>query len=119
MKIYIEQHPNKENRTFHTSENFANRPHVTLGNIYYREPEKPYAKRLVAFSKSLSILKEVDDVSVSKNRIDVTRNPTYSWDEVERAIVPKIEKYFRQTATVELQEREEWMDKPPRDDYPY
>jgi hypothetical protein len=115
MRIYIEQHPNKEIRTFHTSENFANRTRVSLGKYAFSTPDKPYAKRLVAFADGVGRLKEVQEVGVHKNNVSVTRNPAYSWGEVEQAVIPKIEKFFKSAATVETQERAAWMDKPPRE----
>jgi hypothetical protein len=115
MRIYIEQHPNSEMRTFHTSENFTNRTHVSLGKDYHGTPDKPYAKRLVAFASAVGLLKEVQEVGIHKNNISVTRNPAYSWGEVEQAVIPKIEKFFKSAATVEVQERAAWMDRPQRD----
>lgn len=116
MKIYIEQHPNTEMRTFHTSENFANRVRVSLGYLRFSEEKPPYSKRLRAFSNKVSSLKETCEVSVCKNNISVKRNPAHSWEDVSAAVVALIEKFFREKAEVEMQERQAWMDHPAQED---
>lgn len=116
MKVYVEQHPNKECRTFHVSKNFQeNNPKLWVSESYTED--RAASTEVLDLYAKLIALNEVQSISISKNNISVVCNRVWTWEEIIPVIIQHIETFFNdRVEIVTIQPREEWMDKPPRDD---
>lgn len=108
LKIYIEQHPNTDMRTAHVSL-------PLVGVVWSKYSEKGSPKKIKRLARSIERRQElnlgVGGGILDNKQISFERNKVFSWAEANSALVECLERHFRLPATVEVQEREAWMDR--------
>lgn len=110
LRIFIEQHPNKELRTFHVDRCFVDK----VWNKY--DDNRP--AEIDVMENALKALPEIGDDSswmVSKANIRVERNPVFEWAEVHDVVIDVICKHFgndRVNTAITIGERDPEWDRP-------